>query len=124
MTTFLYIEDNQAIRDLVRMILSRRPAIEMLEAETGAEGLALAAARIPDLVMIDITLPDMDGGAVLQHLREREATASVPAIAISGNELTETKASFPGFHAYLAKPVNIAALYQTIDDLLGSRDTP
>lgn len=119
MTTLLYIEDNEAIRQLVRLILSRRSDIEMFEAETGKEGLRLAFTIAPDLLLIDITLPDMTGSDVLKQLREQEGTATIPAIAISGNAIEDTRHTAPGFDAYLAKPVNIKALYAAIDSLIG-----
>lgn len=117
-TTILYIEDNEAIRQLVRLILARRKDIELLEAETGGEGLDLAFSRLPDLLLIDITLPDMPGGEVLRRLRHNPLTASIPAIAISGNAVDTTRNTSPGFNNYLAKPIDITALYRAIDALL------
>lgn len=117
-TTILYIEDNEAIRQLVRLILARRKDIELLEAETGSDGLDLALSRLPDLLLIDITLPDMPGGEVLRRLRHNPLTAAIPAIAISGNAVDTTRNTSPGFNDYLAKPIDIATLYKTIDALL------
>jgi len=114
----LYIEDNEAIRDLVRLILARRSDIELFEAESGQKGLQLAFTIAPDLVLVDITLPDMTGNEVLRQLREQETTASIPAVAISGNAIDDTRHSSPGFDAYLEKPVSITNLYTTIDNLL------
>jgi len=114
----LYIEDNEAIRDLVRLIMARRNDIEMFEAESGKEGLQLAFTIVPDLILVDITLPDMTGNEVLRQLREQETTVAIPAVAISGNAIDDTRHSSPGFDAYLEKPVNITNLYTTIDNLL------
>jgi CheY-like chemotaxis protein len=114
----LYIEDNEAIRDLVRLILARRDNIEMFEAETGGEGLQLAFTIAPDLILVDITLPDMTGNEVLKQLRAEDTTAAIPTVAISGNSIVDTSHSSPGFDAYLEKPVNITKLYATIDRLL------
>lgn len=119
MKKLLYIEDNEAIRDLVRLILARRNDIEMFEAETGSEGLQLAFTIAPDLILVDITLPDMTGNEVLKQLREQEKTVAIPAIAISGNGIDDTRRSSPGFDAYLEKPINITSLYTAIDSFLG-----
>ncbi|SHO49761.1 response regulator [Desulfopila aestuarii] len=118
MKKLLYIEDNEAIRDLVRLILARRNDIEMFEAETGSEGIHLAFTIAPDIILVDITLPDMTGNEVLKQLREQVKTATIPAIAISGNGIDDTRHSSPGFDAYLEKPVNITSIYTTIDSLL------
>lgn len=118
MKTILYIEDNEAIRDLVRLILARRNNIEMFEAETGSEGLQLAFTITPDLILVDITLPDMTGDEVLKQLRKQEKTAVIPTVAISGNAIDDTRHSSPGFDAYLEKPVNIKSLNATIDSFL------
>jgi len=117
-TTILYIEDDESIRQLVRLILARRGNFELIEAETGDEGIDLAFNRKPDLIMIDITLPDMTGNEVLQRLRENPLTSAVPTIAISGNAVEETRQRHPDFQYYLAKPVRIDALYAALDTLL------
>ena len=114
----LYIEDNESIRDLVRFILGRRNDFELVEAETGNEGLQLAFTIAPEIILVDITLPDITGNEVLQQLRAHEKTAKTPTVAISGNDIAETKHTSPGFDAYLEKPVNIQKFYSTIDNLL------
>jgi CheY-like chemotaxis protein len=116
--TILYIEDDEAIRQLVRLILERRSGIELHEAETGREGLSLASSVRPDLILLDISLPDMDGSEVLRLLRNSKDTASTPIIAISGNSVIETKQTIPGFQHYLAKPINIQDLYTSIDSFI------
>lgn len=118
MATILYIEDDEAIRQLVRLILARRSDIRFHEAATGKEGLSLAFTVRPDLILLDISLPDMDGSEVLKMLRSNTDTSSIPVIAISGNSVTETQLTIPGFQDYLAKPINIQALYTAIDSLI------
>ena len=118
MATILYIEDDQSLRQLVRLLISRRDNMTLLEAETGEEGIELARQHLPDTVLIDISLPDIQGGDVLKRLREDETTRHIPAIAISGNGIEETRTTSPDFDAYLAKPVNIQALYAAIDLVL------
>jgi len=116
--TLLYIEDNESIRQLVRFILSRRNDMHMIEAATGQEGLTQASSVHPDIILIDISLPDMSGDEVLKQLKAQDATAAIPTIAISGNSLTDTRSTSPGFNAYLSKPLNMTTFYQTIDKLL------
>lgn len=103
---------------LVRLLLAQRQDIDLIEAETGQEGLALAFSRRPDLILIDITLPDMKGGEVRRQLLANPATAPIPAIAISGNDVSETIQNSPGFQNYLAKPIDLRALTAAIDALL------
>lgn len=116
--TILYIEDDEAIRQLVRLILERRSNIKLFEAATGREGLSLALTVQPDLILLDISLPDMDGSEVLKMLRNNTHTAVVPVIAISGNSVMETRLTAPGFQEYLAKPINIQDLYAAIDSFI------
>lgn len=118
MATVLYIEDDESIRNLVKMIMARRNDITLLEAATGTEGLALASSAQPDIILLDISLPDMDGSEVLKQLRENPNTTATPVIAISGNSATNTRLTAPGFQEYLTKPVNIPALYAAIDQFL------
>lgn len=118
MATILYIEDNEAIRQLVRLILARRSDLELLEAENGSQGLTLAFGHLPDIILLDISLPDIDGNGVLKQLRSNPNTTATPVIAISGNSVIETQLTSPGFQGYLAKPIDIQALYTTIDSFL------
>ena len=118
MATILYIEDDEAIRQLVRLILERRSNIKLFEAATGREGLSLAFSVQPDLILLDISLPDMDGGQVLKILQNNTDTASIPVIAISGNSVIETQLTTPGFQQYLPKPIIIQDLYAAIDSFL------
>jgi len=116
--TLLYIEDNESIRQLVRFILSRRDDMQMIEAATGQDGLTQASSAQPDIILIDISLPDMTGNEVLKQLKAQDATAAIPTIAISGDSITHTQSTSPGFNAYLSKPLNMTIFYQTIDRLL------
>lgn len=114
MATILYIEDDQANRQLVRLLLDRYDDIDFLEAETGYDGLKLAFFHKPDLILLDISLPDIDGNEVLKQLHINSITATIPVIAISGHPVDETRQNCPGFQDYLAKPISIHALTQVI----------
>jgi len=83
----------------------------IIEAHTAAEGIALAAERLPDVVLMDIRLPDMDGVAALGCLRRDARTASIPVVAITSSAMSEDRERFyrAGFDGYLAKPLDIRA---------------
>ncbi len=114
--TILYIEDNHANQMLVRLILERRPGVRLVTADTGAGGLQEAWQERPALILLDISLPDMNGYAVLAALRSHPDTKEVPVVAISG-DLPKTP-STAGFARYLSKPIEIAPLFQALDDFL------
>ncbi|WP_419176590.1 response regulator [Desulfosediminicola sp.] len=118
MATVLYIEDNLANRKLVQLLIARRSDLELISAETGREGLCLAHTYLPDIILLDISLPDIQGDQVLKQLRDNSQTSQIPVIAISGDGIEETRLRFPEFQAYLEKPVDIQMFYDTIDALL------
>lgn len=118
MATVLYIEDNLANRKLVQLLIARRSDLELISAETGREGLCLAQTYLPDIILLDISLPDIQGDQVLKQLRGNSQTSQIPVIAISGDGIEETRLRFPEFQAYLEKPVDIQMFYDTIDALL------
>lgn len=118
MATILYIEDNQANLQLVKLLLTRRDDINFLEAVTGKEGLQQAFTHLPDLILLDISLPDIDGTEVFEKLRANQSTSTTPVIAISGNPVAETQTHCPGFQGYLAKPINIHALTEAVNTFI------
>jgi CheY-like chemotaxis protein len=87
-----------------------------LEATTGARAVALATAHCPDLVLMDIQLPDIDGIEALGRLRADERTASLPVVALTAQAMEGDRERFlaAGFDGYLAKPVNVADLIATV----------
>ncbi len=119
--TILYIEDDAANRQLVEFILARRPDLTLIEAENGKEGVKMAFAYLPNLILLDLSLPDTDGFEVLKELLENTKTMKIPTIAISGNSsaMDIQKGLDAGFDGYLTKPVNIETLYNAIDTNLG-----
>lgn len=125
--TVLYIEDNPANLRLVNQLLSRRSNTHMWSADEPMLGLELAAEHNPDLILLDINLPGIDGYEVLRHLRQREATRDKPVIAISANALPKDikKGLAAGFDRYLTKPIDLAELLNAVDAMLlaGRSDT-
>lgn len=120
MATVLYIEDNLANRKLVQLLIARRHDLDLINAETGREGLRLAEDHLPDIILLDISLPDLQGDQVLKKLKKTPLTSQIPVIAISGDGMEETRHRFPEFQAYLEKPVDIQLFYDTLDTFLNT----
>jgi signal transduction histidine kinase len=117
--TLLYIEDNPANMRLMRKIIAGRPDLTLLEAENAEQGLELATARQPSLILLDINLPGMDGFAALRRLRDNPATRLIPVIAITANAMPRDMArgTGAGFADYLTKPIDVPRLLALIDEL-------
>jgi PAS domain S-box-containing protein len=122
--TVLYVEDNPANLALVEYVLrQRRPHLRLLSAHTGELGISLAETQRPDLVILDISLPGMDGYQVLDVLRNTTATRDTPIFALSANAMQRDieKGLAAGFDDYLTKPIDVTRLLGTIDTLLERR---
>jgi PAS domain S-box-containing protein len=118
--SILYVEDNVGNQTLMRHVVATLTDVTLLEASTGQAGLALARERKPDLIILDINLPDVSGFALLQQLRRFPETAMTPVLALSADAMPSSVARGleTGFFRYLTKPLNIEALLQAIDDAL------
>lgn len=116
----LYIEDNNANLKLVKRILKRRPNIKLITALTGVSGFELAASTNPDLIIVDINLPDMNGCTVLTKLKSLETTKNIPVFALSANVMPHdiNKALTLGFSQYITKPINVQRFLEAIDKIL------
>lgn len=114
--TVLYIEDDHANREMLRMALRHVPEMHLIAADNPHKGLTLAAAHLPDLILLDITMPEMNGFEVFERLRGDSRTRHIPVVAVSANAMPEylEKAREAGFNEYLTKPVNITALLTTV----------
>jgi len=101
----LVIEDEQDIQELIELVLSRQ-GFGVLSAQTGEEGLALARSRRPDLVLLDLMLPGMDGRAVCRRLRQEPATRTVPIVMVTarGEEADIIAGLELGADDYVTKP--------------------
>ena len=119
MTTILIIEDNDKNLKLVRDIL-RVKGYETIEATTGEDGLALAASRMPDLVLMDIQLPGISGIEALIALRADTATAHIPVIAVTASVMQQDRKLImeAGFDAYLGKPLDLKEFLVTVKRVL------
>ena len=114
----LVVDDNPASRELLRSALE--PRYFVLEAANGQEAMSCIRHSLPDLVLMDIQMPVMDGYEALREIRKNSALAPLPVIAITAFAMLEDrkKAFAAGFSGYLPKPINIAALRTQIELLL------
>jgi PAS domain S-box-containing protein len=113
----LYAEDNEVNVELVRQILSFRPAIVLHVASSGAQALAMARQDPPDLVLVDMHLGDMSGLDLARALRSHPATAGVRLVALSADALPQQidSALALGFESYLTKPIEFRKLLRVLD---------
>jgi signal transduction histidine kinase/ActR/RegA family two-component response regulator len=113
----LYVEDNPANLRLVAQIISRRPDLKMLSAMTGAQGIKAGREHRPDVILMDINLPDMSGIDALRALRADPATAHIPIIAVSANAMPgNIKMGLQaGFFRYLTKPIDVKKFQETLN---------
>ena len=122
----LYIEDNVVNATLMREMLRQRPAVKLLQASTLAEGLELAVERRPDLILLDLHLPDAQGSEALDRILAHPRTRDTPVVIVSadatGSRLDQMIER--GATAYLTKPVSVVQMLATIDGLLGRRSQP
>jgi len=124
MIRILYIEDDEDHAYMLCRRLGRR-GYETSRAADGAQGLALAAELRPDLIILDLKLPDMDGWAVLEALRQDSATRPIPVIVVSAHVLRGEgeQAVTAGAAAFVRKPIELPALLEKIESLTGDTDT-
>ncbi len=107
--TLLYVEDNPANMTLIEMIIARHPHLRLLTAIDGFCGFELACKELPDVILLDINLPGMDGFETLKLLRDDPRTTHIPALAISANAMPADikKGQDAGFLRYLTKPIKV-----------------
>jgi CheY-like chemotaxis protein len=107
--TLLYVEDNPANMALVERIIERHPGMRLLKATDGLAGIELAHQALPDVILLDINLPGIDGFETLKLLRDDPVTAPIPALAISANAMPSDirKGLEAGFLHYLTKPIKV-----------------
>ena len=122
MATILLVEDNEMNRDCLARLLARR-GYGVVCAEDGEAALEQAQSSVPDLIIMDISLPGMDGYQATRALRALKATQKVPIIALTAHALASDrdKAFQAGCSGYATKPVAFARLLQTIQELLDAR---
>src|SRR5687767_15488474 len=115
----LVVEDHEENRRLLRDLLTS-VGYELIEAATGEEGLTLAEAQVPELILMDIQLPGMDGYEVTRRIKANPALRHIPIIAVTSYALSgdETKTRDAGCDSYVAKPFSPRQLLAKINELL------
>ena len=118
--TLLYVEDNPANLMLVEEIIARRPDINLLSAGDGISGIEIARASLPDVILMDISLPGISGIDALKILATDQATSHIPVIALSANAMSRDieKGLEAGFFRYLTKPIKINEFMSTLDEAM------
>jgi PAS domain S-box-containing protein len=118
--TALYVEDNLANLELVERTLKHRPAVRLLPLMQGGLALDLAVQHRPDLILLDVHLPDINGDEVLRRLKADDRTRHIPVIMLSADATPPQAARFrrAGAEAYLTKPIRVRELLAAIDDAL------
>jgi len=116
----LYVEDNPANLKLVEQIVQRHANVELLMAPSGSLGLDLARSHRPDLLLLDIHLPDIDGFQVLEQLRADAQTRLIPVVAVTAQAMPEDvkRVLAAGFDGYLAKPLDLASFDALLERML------
>jgi CheY-like chemotaxis protein len=120
-----YVEDNETNAEVMRGILAQRPQVQMSISMSGLDGLAAIRAEPPDLILLDMHLPDIDGLELLRHLKHDARTSSVPVVVVSADATPArvNDALAAGAAHYLTKPLNLAAFLALVDELLEEMDT-
>jgi CheY-like chemotaxis protein/nitrogen-specific signal transduction histidine kinase len=119
--TLLYIEDNLANFSLIESILEAYPQINLLAALQGRRGLELAGEHLPDLILLDLHLPDMPGDDVLRELRSDASTRDIPVIVISADATPSRiqRLRAAGADDYITKPLDVDGFLAAVDRVLG-----
>jgi two-component system cell cycle response regulator DivK len=122
MSLVLIIEDNDKNLELVRDILQAK-GYDTLEAGTAEDGLRLAGARGPDLILMDIQLPGMNGIDALKVLRAEPATARIPVIAITASVMQSDRQEIMrgGFDGFIEKPITVRSFLDVVETTLRTR---
>ena len=118
--TLLYIEDNLSNLELVRHMLNRKMKVNLLSAMRGKDGLEMARQHRPDLILLDLHLPDIEGDEVLRHLRADSQTRGIPVVILSADATPHQikRLLQAGAENYLTKPLNLQRLLTVIQESL------
>lgn len=124
MSLILIIEDNEKNLKLVRDVLQVK-GYDTIEAGTAEEGIRLAIERAPDLVLMDIQLPGMNGIDARGVLRANPATAAIPVIAVTASVMQQDRNQITdaGFDGYVGKPINLREFLEAMRSVLASKQS-
>lgn len=120
----LYIEDNPANLKLVAQILGRRKNIHLLTAHTPEIGIELAKNRLPELILLDINMPNMDGYDVMDIFKADNKLKDIPVVAVTANAMTREigRGKAAGFDDYVTKPIDVGHFLKIIENYLPEKD--
>ncbi len=115
----LVVEDNDKNRKLVRDVLTFK-GHQIIEAETGEDGVRLARERLPRLILMDIQLPGIDGIEALRRLRADETTRAIPVLAVTASAMDRDRQQImaAGFDGYQSKPLNVKEFLAAVEAIL------
>ncbi|TMJ13715.1 MAG: response regulator [Alphaproteobacteria bacterium] len=122
MARILYVDDEADIREVAAMSLELDPELEVRTCASGAEALAEAASWHPNLILLDVMMPNMDGPTTLARLRDEPATAHVPVVFITARTQAQEVGGFIalGARGVIAKPFDPMVLARQVRDFLGA----
>ena len=122
MSLILIVEDNEKNLKLVRDVLQVK-GYETIEATTGEDGIKLAGDHKPDLVLMDIHLPGINGIEALRALRADPSTASIPVIAVTASVMQQDRKMITdaGFDGYVGKPINLKEFLDAVSKTIGKK---
>jgi len=125
MPKILLVEDNEMNRDMLSRRLERR-GYQVVVAVDGQEGVALAQSEAPDLILMDMSLPALDGWEASRQLKAAPETTSIPIIALTAHAMAgdREKALEAGCNDYDTKPIEMPRLLAKVEALLGRQATP
>ena len=115
-TLLLYVEDNPANLKLMEQLIARHPDMRLLTAQNGKDGIAIAKSSLPDVILMDINLPGINGIEAMTILRRDPATSHIPIVALSANAIPRDieKGLEAGFFRYLTKPIKMGEIIDTL----------
>ena len=120
-----YVEDNETNIEVMRGVLAQRAQITLQTSQLGLDGLAAIRAQRPDLILLDMQLPDISGLELLRHLKQDDAVAHIPVVVVSADATIPAteQALTSGAAHYVTKPVDVAQFLQIVDAILENVDT-
>ena len=125
MPTILYIDDTENNRILVTRRLEKK-GYQVITAENAGEGLALVASSMPDVILMDMGMPDVDGWSATRELKANPKLRHIPVIALTAHAMPgdREKALGAGFDGYISKPINVRTFTDEIGRYLSSGGSP
>lgn len=118
METILYIEDNEVNIDIVQRMLTREGYIIHV-AQTGTQGIELAGEIIPDLIIVDLHLPGMNGYEITRHLKAMDSLADVKVMMLTADIYAREEGEEVGIDAYMNKPIRRKTFLNKLDEIFG-----